>query len=390
MNHFLKLTRTFSHYGLPHTELGNLEFYVEIMCALANKAARDRHRSAPPPTPMPISDPRLQLRLAFFRDIYAPRVPPTNLLNLNPVPADLEGVASPEHAELWDGIISVFPSTELEVAGMLRVRAEYLLHHAHRLDYYAPTIDYAHARWTHHFPDHRARALFDAHYVLLVSFCRNTLKDGRFGYVIQGTVHPSQRSTQRHYPRISFAYLPPPSPFALDTSQCSCEDGYAARVCNRVAHSATEQMASVPTCRRFSSLYSTPRRISDPWYVPHTSPSIRVSLSSRRYGSGMRSPLTGNSSIYISDHSCTSCSSCARSRRANTFAASLRTSTCARSRWTSSEAKPSLPHPGRRSPSAPSAPHSTARSSLSAWTSCSHTCTSIHTSARSAWSSGTR
>lgn len=268
MNRFMKPSRIFSHAGIPHAAYEDLEFYVEIMCALANMRADDPPFIAPTSKSGYLSSPHVQLRLAFFRSLYVLAHPPTNLLHLNPPPSELCAPASPSLEQLWRQILSVFPDDMDSLGAALTARAAQTLADVRYSEYFPSEINYSHAQWTHKYPDHRATALHLSHYVLLIEICMRSYKDGRFGYFIQGTVHPSQRSTRRHFPRIAFNALPPPRPFALHSAVCSCEDG-----CVRVRHcplltSATVLTASARTCKHSCSLCTTRSSLASTRYIP--------------------------------------------------------------------------------------------------------------------------
>lgn len=225
MNKLMKPSRIFSHAGLHHSSYMQLEFYVEIMCALANMTAAD----PPAPAPLPKSGERFApshvQRLRFFASLYAPSPYPSNLLQLNPVPPMWCVVPAQEHHLMWREILAAFPDKEAVLTEALLTRATEILHVAERAEYFPEHIDYHSAQWTHKYLDHRARALISAHYVLLVQYCMATQRDGRFAYVVQATVHASQRSHRRHFPRIIFDALPPPKPFRWHSAACSCENG---------------------------------------------------------------------------------------------------------------------------------------------------------------------
>jgi hypothetical protein len=233
MNRFLKLSRFFSHSGVLHSTYADLEFYVEILCGLANMPCAPSPSAQPAATEISIFDAlstqRYKYRLNFFHSLYCPTHSSLNLLQLNPVPSELTTSADHSQSQMWHAILSALPTGAATVFSAFRARAEHLLHAAQRPEYHAKSLNYAHATWTHPYPDHRAQALYDSHYVLLLEFCKHAQPNGLFGYYIQGTVHPSQRSIRRHFPRISFNSTPPPSPFALSSQQCSCEDGCAQR-----------------------------------------------------------------------------------------------------------------------------------------------------------------
>ena len=265
MNKFIKPSRIFSHAGLHHGGYPDLEFKAEILCALANMHA------AGPPTPAPLAKsgerfaPSHVLRLKFFASLYAPPLYPSNLLKLNPVPSVWHATPAPEHLRMWRDILAAFPNEESVLSEALYEHAKQLLHDAKRADYLPEQIDYMKAVWTHQYPDHRAQALVSAHYVLLIQFCMAHRvvppRDGRFAYFVQATVHASQRSHHRHFPRIAFDVTPPPKPFRWHSAACSCEDGCVPCIPQAQANSLTEWTASARTCRHSSSRSSTPNAL---------------------------------------------------------------------------------------------------------------------------------
>lgn len=272
MNKFIKLSRIFSHAGLHHAGYLDLEFYVEILCALGNMRAAD------PPTPAPLakSGERFTLshllRLHLFASLYRPPPVPSNLLKLNPVPPMWPATPAQEHLRMWRDILAAFPNEESVLSEALSEHAKQLLHDAKRAEYLPQQVDYLNAVWTHRYLDHRARALVSTHYVLLIQFCMAHRvvppQDGRFAYYVQATVHASQRSHHRHFPRIAFDVMPPPKPFRWHSAACSCEDGCVPCIVQARAHSVTEWTASARTYRRSYSRSSTPNSLTALWYAP--------------------------------------------------------------------------------------------------------------------------
>lgn len=252
----MKSTRPFAHSGLHHRTYADLEFYVEIMCALANKTAADPQTALPACSSDHARSQRVQSRLQFFHDLYVPSTLPMNLLRFDPPPNELCAAPAPSHVQDWQFMLASFPSKVEDIGELLAARAQHILRTANRSEYFPALIDYASAKWSHKYPDHRADALHEAHYVLLVEFLSQRYNDGIYRWVIQATVHPSQRSTRRHFPRIVYDVLQPRRPFSLHAAQCSCEDGYMRLDCDQKLTHAPVLMAFVRMCRHSCSLFS--------------------------------------------------------------------------------------------------------------------------------------
>jgi len=222
----MKLHRDFAHSGLSHAELQNLEWIIEIMCAVANVPIVCPFQQLPQPglTPSAVSH---QFRLDFFADLYSKDRRHMPLIDFSLCAAKVSMQPPDSLRALWNILLQNFPTDISSIKSLLMQRAERILRAISGENYCSKQLQYSKAAWTHEYPDRRARALVRSHYVQLVQLCSKPTLDGRSELFVQAAVHPSERNSLVHYARISTWQTLRGEGFSLLTSQCSCEDGYA-------------------------------------------------------------------------------------------------------------------------------------------------------------------
>ena len=238
-NRFVKLHQSFTHSGLAHATLWQMEFFVEIMCALANAHEYWRKDSS-----HKVRTDILDLQVHIERAHYFSQL-------MSRSPSSLETFLHPAHtvapdsdrAEAWKCALDSIPHTkhcDASINCVLTHRAVELLRRTSSDKYGSPLFDYGRATWTHKFPDERAKHLCLAHYVLLLEFAIAPLVESSRLIYVQATIHPSQRNHLIHYALISYRLVPvTPSveSFELHSSGCSCEGGYACLLADAVSSS---------------------------------------------------------------------------------------------------------------------------------------------------------
>jgi hypothetical protein len=216
------LHRAFTHSGLPHATLWQMEYFADIMCALANAHHLWQDAQA---HVLGIDIPDIHVHLARMREfarLHA-RAPSSLEHELFPVQ---HAEPSSDHAEVWQCVLDSLP---------------------HK--YGSNLIDYERVKWTHTFPDDRARQLCLSHYVLLLEFGIASLSDCSNYIYVQATMHPSQRNHLLHCVQISYrnvAIPPGPEAFELHSSGCSCEDGYGANAASSQLTCIQERRCVLP------------------------------------------------------------------------------------------------------------------------------------------------
>lgn len=223
--HDMKLHRDFSHSGLSHSELHNLEWFVEIMCAMANVPVVCPFGQLPHPGIAPSTNTH-HLRLDFFAELYSKHRQLVPLIDFSLCAAKVATQPLESLRALWDLLMENVPSDVNIIKTVLKARTQRILHKVSGDVYCSAQLSYAKAVWTHDYPDRRAYALVHAHYVLLVQLCSKAVHTGRSELFVQAVVHPSERNTLMHYARISMWQTLRNEPFSLLSSRCSCEDGY--------------------------------------------------------------------------------------------------------------------------------------------------------------------
>lgn len=224
-NREMKLHPDFSHSGLSHSELRSLEFFVEIMCAMANVPHVCPFQQMPHPSITPSKD-VFHHRLDFFANLYSKQHKHTPLIDFSLKATRVAEKPSETLSALWDLLMEIIPSDLNVIKRFLKEHAQSILHSTKGDVYCSELLDYSKAIWTHDFIDHRAHALVRSHYVLLVQLCSKPAPNGRSQVFVQAVVHPSVRSTLIHVARISMWQTLRNEPFSLLSSKCSCEDGY--------------------------------------------------------------------------------------------------------------------------------------------------------------------
>ena len=205
-----------------------MEYFVDIMCALAN--AHHFWRDAQGHL-LVVDIPDLHVHLTRMRHFVQLYSRTASSLELELYPKQLTQPSS-DRMDAWQCVLDSLPHTQDGNDAIDRVltrKAEALLHRTPADKYASNLIDYARAKWTHTFPDERAKQLCLSHYVLLLEFGLESLPDCSHRIYVQAALHPSQRNYLLHYARVSYPNLAtPPSPdaFELHSSGCSCEDGY--------------------------------------------------------------------------------------------------------------------------------------------------------------------
>lgn len=205
-----------------------MEYFVDIMCAIAN--AHHFWRSVQGNS-LVTGMPDLHVHLARIRHFVHLYSCVNSSLELELHPKQVVQPSS-DRADAWQCVLDSLPHTQDINEAINRVltrRAETLLHHTPTDKYASDLIDYGRAKWTHTFPDERAKQLCLSHYVLLLEFGLESLSDYSHRIYVQVAVHPSQRNYLLHHARISYPNLatpPGPDAFDLHSSGCSCEDGY--------------------------------------------------------------------------------------------------------------------------------------------------------------------
>lgn len=225
----MKLYRDFSHGGLAHSVLDSLEWFMEIMCAMANVAVVCPFGQLPAPGIAP-SGKTHSLRLDFFDELYSKHQTYAPLIDYSQQAARLAMQPQESLRALWDVLIGNVPSDLNIIKQLLKARAEHILHGIAGDKYCSQVLQYSKAVWTHEYPDRRAYALVHAHYVQLVQLCSRPTDSGRAELFVQAVVHPSERNALVHYARISMWQTPRSEPFSLLSSTCSCEDGYVCEI----------------------------------------------------------------------------------------------------------------------------------------------------------------
>ena len=230
----MKLHRDFSHSGLSHSELHSLEWFVEIMCAMANVPVVCPFGQLPHPGIAPSTDTH-RFRLDFFTELYSKHRQCAPLIDFS-LRAARVAMQPPESLQaLWELLMENMPSDINVIKTLLKERAQCILHKITGDVYCSKQLEYAKAVWTHDYPDRRAYALVHAHYILLVQLCSKSAPNGRSELFVQAAIHPSERNTLIHYARISMWQTLRNESFSLLSSRCSCEDGYAAVLCVNTA-----------------------------------------------------------------------------------------------------------------------------------------------------------
>ena len=220
----MKVHRDFSHGGLSHSELSSLEWFVEIMCAVANVHAVCPFGPWPHPGITP-STPTHHLRLEFFAELYS-KHQCAPLIDFS-MYATRTAAQPPESLRaLWDVVMENLPCGTNIIKSLLKERAEHILHSISGDVYCSKQLQYSKAVWTHEYPDRRAHALVRAHYIQLVQLCAKPARNGRAELFVQAVVHPSERNTLVHHARISMWQTLRNESFSLLSSRCSCEAGY--------------------------------------------------------------------------------------------------------------------------------------------------------------------
>lgn len=224
-NHALKLRRNFTHSGLSHAELSSLEWFVEIMCAMANVPLVCPFHTRPPAGLAPRKE-LYHLRLDFFAGLYSKRRLHPPLIDFSQRAARIAMQPPDSLLALWDLLIKNVPSKLEFIEARFRERAQHILHHVSGDEYCSKELNYSKATWMHNCPDRRAAALVHAHYVLLVQLCAKPRHTGRVELFVQALVHTSMRNGLTHYARISVWQTLQDEQFSLLSARCTCEDGF--------------------------------------------------------------------------------------------------------------------------------------------------------------------
>ena len=262
-NRFVKLHRAFTHSGSPHAALWQMEYFVDIMCALAN--VHHFWRSAQGHS-LVIDIPDLHVHLARMRHFVQLFLRSASSLDLELYPKQPTQPSS-DRLDAWQCVLDSLPHTQDvndAINRVLTLRAEALLHRTPADKYGDNLINYERIKWTHTFPDERAKQLCLSHYVLLLEFCIESLPDCSHHIYVQAAVHPSQRNYLLHYARISYRNLatpPRPEAFELHSSGCSCEDGYVGFICGAAKQAFLGRVGFAHMCKHCSSRSTQPSAI---------------------------------------------------------------------------------------------------------------------------------
>lgn len=271
-NRFIRLHHAYTHSSFPYRTHYDLEWYVEILCGIANM-----HVICGPNKHLDLGAlpgwAAQRERLLFFRDVYYPPSSP-DALSLRP---RAEAVPAIPHQQMWGLFQRYFPATDDEFARALCEHAQGQLRKVQSTVLGGAAIPYHAATWTHRFPDKRAKNLMKAHCILFIEFGL-PIDDGPPSALIQGTVHPSERNYCLHYPTLRIPLNAKPPAFALSEHTCSCADGYVLCDCVRVwiSHSVcfSAWQGSVHTFKRCSwpwcaSNKAFSRRYDVLYYMPY-------------------------------------------------------------------------------------------------------------------------
>lgn len=143
-----------------------MESFVDIMCAIANA----HHFWRGVQGHLLETDIHVHLaRMRHFVQLYS-RI--ASSLELELYPKQLAQPSS-DRMDAWQCVLDSLPHTQDGNDAINRVltrRAEALLHRTPADKYASNLIDYTRAKWTHTFPDERAKQLCLSHYVLPLEF----------------------------------------------------------------------------------------------------------------------------------------------------------------------------------------------------------------------------
>lgn len=209
-----------SHRGFDPQHLDMIDLFLEIACA--------RHNCSllVPDTEMPHEEifqqgENLSERWNDIATLYATEFP--QCLGFEP---PQRVVPSPKHSQDWQALLEKVPSASAALHGLFQPLVRAALDAAASTSSHLPHLyDYSAAVVCHEFPDKRALAVFQSHFLLLIEFTRLDNVDGHSDvFLVQGVVRASQRANLLHYPM----FIAPASttlPFSLISAECSCKAG---------------------------------------------------------------------------------------------------------------------------------------------------------------------
>ena len=195
----------------------NVEFYADILCAISNM-----HLTGHPVNVAALGPHSARLaRANFFLQLYKPPERPLSF------PPSTPTRVMPEsgHFHNWSRVLSSFPSDPGTLVRALHAHQTHLYAGASTATQNPDLVRFSACHPTHEFPSNRARALFNAHFVLLIEYSLDAKLGSKRVCVVQAHVHGSQKGSVMYFPRLKFVASPCTNHFDLDDADCSCIAG---------------------------------------------------------------------------------------------------------------------------------------------------------------------
>ena len=129
------------------------------------------------------------------------------------------------HFHNWSRVLSSFSSDPGTLVRALHAHQTHLYAGASTATQKPDLVRFSACHPTHEFPSNRARALFNAHFVLLIEYSLDAKLGSKRVCVMQAHVHGSQKGSVMYFPHLKFVASPCTNHFDLDDADCSCIAG---------------------------------------------------------------------------------------------------------------------------------------------------------------------